>query len=261
MLRLLIGTGLLLMCVGFGAAGWQYWQSLPPRPVATAPAMTDPDRPTLRQGWLISPTGGLVKQDEVRTYLAQDRFVPGRTVRIRRQASLGALLADGEKLPAPAFLQVLADIRAPKVAEGLCPVLLRGPAVDCAVHSARVIEGSIDPVQGTAVFQIDLVYRLAEPEGGLPDLAARVLQTQLLGVDLEPGTEGTASPEAALQATLAAIDESCAADGIGEVCRPMQISLQWEPGRPVSARVGIAWLDPLPKGMFMAPPLDTASGG
>ena len=29
MLRLLIGTGLLLMAVGFGAAGWQYWQGLP----------------------------------------------------------------------------------------------------------------------------------------------------------------------------------------------------------------------------------------
>ena len=29
MLRLLIGTGVLLMAVGFGAAGWQYWQSLP----------------------------------------------------------------------------------------------------------------------------------------------------------------------------------------------------------------------------------------
>ena len=29
MLRVLIGTGALLMAVGFGAAGWQYWQSLP----------------------------------------------------------------------------------------------------------------------------------------------------------------------------------------------------------------------------------------
>jgi hypothetical protein len=44
---------------------------------------------------------------------------------------------------------------------------------------------------------------------------------------------------------------------VGEVCRPIRLSLDWRPGQPVSARVGIAWLDPLPKGIFMAPPLQT----
>ena len=258
MLRFLIVTGLLLMGIGFGAAGWQYWQSLPPQ---AAPALTGPGPTIVRQSWLISPSGGLVAQDEVRTYLAQDRFVPGRIVRIRREADLGTLLADGEKLPEPAFLEVLADIRAPKVADGLCPVLLRDGAVDCAVHAARVVEGSVDPVQGTAMFQVDLVYRLAEPEDGLPDLAARVLQTETVQVSLEAGAEGTGSPETALQVTLAAVADACAADGVGEVCRPTQIAIDWAPGQPVRARAGIAWLDPLPKGMFVAPPLDTAQGG
>jgi hypothetical protein len=60
---------------------------------------------------------------------------------------------------------------------------------------------------------------------------------------------------------LATVAEACAADTVGEVCRPMDLSLTWMPGQPVSARAAIAWLDPLPKGMFVAPPLDTAQGG
>ena len=41
MLRLLLGTGLLLMVVGFGAAGWQYYQSLPERAPDQAKALTE----------------------------------------------------------------------------------------------------------------------------------------------------------------------------------------------------------------------------
>ncbi len=261
MLRLLIGTGVLLMTVGFGAAGWQYWQSLPKsapaEPVAAAVAVPAPGV----QSWLISPAGGLIPQAEVQAYLAQDRFVPTRTVRIERQANLVDLLAAGEKLPEPAFLQVLADIRAPKVADGLCPILKEALAEDCAVQSARVVEGSVDPVQGTALFQIELVYRLRTEGVEMPDLAAHVLRSDDLALDLEAGAEGTASPEAALRATLAAVSEACAAETVGEICRPMLIGFDWTPGQPVSARAGIAWLDPLPKGMFVAPPLDTAPGG
>lgn len=263
MLRLLIGTGVLLMAVGFGAAGWQYWQSLPKsvpaetvaaEPVAAAVAAPAPPRQT----WLISPTGGLVPQDEVRSYLAQESFVPGRSLRVRRQARLDDLLAEGEKLPEPAFLQVLADIRAPKVAEGLCPVLMESLAQDCAVNAARVVEGSVDLVQGTATFELDLVFRLKDDGAELPDLAAHVLRTDLLRVELEAGQAGS-SPEAALRAVIASVAEACQAEGVGQVCRPMQLSLDWTPGRPVAARAGIAWLDPLPQGMFVAPPL--APGG
>lgn len=262
MLRLLIGSGVLLMAVGFGAAGWQYWQSLPKsaptEPVAAAEAAPAPVPE--RQGWLISPTGGLVPQEDVQSYLAQDRFVPGRRLLVERQANLADLLAEGEKLPEPAFQEVLADIRAPRVAEGLCPVLLETIAQDCAVNSARVVEGSVDLVQGTAQFRLELVYRLKDEAAALPDLAAHVLRSDLVAFRLEAGAEGTATVEAVLRTTLAALAEACAADSIGEVCRPMRMSIDWVPGQPVSPRIWIGWLDPLPEGMFVAPPLVSAGG-
>lgn len=263
MLRMLIGTGLLLMTVGFGAAGWQYWKSLPEvasSETASGPAAAAQAAPVARQSWLISPTGGLIPQADVQAYLAQERFAPGRALRVVRQARLTELLAEGEKLPEPAFLQVLADIRAPQVADGLCKVLLDAMAGDCAVNSARVVEGSVDPVAGTASFALDLVYRLKPSGEELPDLAAHVLRSDLVRLDLEPGAEGTASPDAALSALLAAVATACSADGIGQACRPMQLGIDWAPGRPVSATAVIGWLDPLPKGMFVAPPLDPAQG-
>lgn len=273
MLRILIGAGLLLMAVGFGAAGWQYWQSMPATTVDVAEAaipdtanpaaapVAAPVAATGRQSWLISPTGGLIPQDDVRAYLVQDRFVPGRSLWILRQAKLSDLLAEGEKLPETPFLQVLADIRAPRVADGLCAVLTQTLAQDCAVNSARVVEGSVDVASGTAMFQLDLVYRLKVPDADLPDLAVHVLRSDVFRLDLPAGADGTATPDAALQAALAAIATACEADGVGEACRPMRISLDWSPGKPVVAQAKIAWLDPLPKGMFVAPPLDPASGG
>jgi hypothetical protein len=265
MLRVLIGSGVLLMAVGFGAAGWQYWKTMPKAEAAPAVAEAGPEAAPAPakavQGWLISPTGGLIPQDDVRAYLAQDRFVPGRTLRVVRQASLASLLAEGEKLPDPAFLQVLADIRAPRVAEGLCAVLIQSIAEDCAVNAARVVEDSVDPAAGTAMFGLELVYRLKDTGTELPDLAAHVLKSDFVRLELDAGAEGTASPDAALQAALAAIAAACEADGVGEACRPMRVDLDWAPGRPVSARAQIAWLDSLPKGMFVAPPLDSASGG
>ncbi len=261
MLRLLIGTGAVLMAVGFGAAGWQYWQSMPKAALAvtTDAAVAvdaDPAPPQItRQNWLIAPGGGLIPQDEVRAYLAQERFAPHRTVIVTRQASLEDLLAAGEKLPEAEYLQVLADIRAPRVAEGLCGVLLQSLAFDCAVNAARVVDGSVDPVAGTAMFRLELVYRLADPAEGVPDLAAHVLRTDLTRLTVESGAQGAASAEAALGAAVAAANEACAAENIGELCRAMRLSVDWIPGRPVQARAEIGWLDPLPEGMFVAPPL------
>ena len=260
MLRLVIGAGVLLMAVGFGAAGWQYWQSLPASPDAPAVAAAGAAPVPSRQSWLISPTGGQIRQDEVDAYLAQERFVPSRHVLIRREARLADLLAEGEKLPEPAFLQVLADIRAPRVADGLCSVLM-AIAQDCAVNLARVVDGSIDPVGGTALFDLELVYRLPADGVELPDLAAHVLRMDSVGLELEAGAEGSASPETALQALLAAVAEACASETVGEICRTMEISLTWAPGQAVSGWARIAWLDPLPEGMFVAPPLETLSGG
>lgn len=264
MLRILIGTGLLLMTVGFGAAGWQYWQSLPASPATNPAAQTAAaatSAVTGPQNWLISPAGGAIPQAEVQAYLAQDRFVPDRVLRVVRQAKLGDLLAEGEQLPEPAFLQVLADIRAPKVADGLCQVLLDSIAQDCAVSAGRVVDGSIDPVTGTARFTLDLVYRLKDAGEELPDLAAHVLRSDSVTVALQPGEEGSASPDAALSVLLAAVATACTADGVGQACRPTRLDIDWTPGQPVAARAVIDWLDPLPKGMFVAPPLDIAAGG
>lgn len=250
MLRLLIGTGVLLMTVGFGAAGWQYWQSLPAAPAAEPVAVAEVTAPP-PQNWLISPTGGLVPRDDVLTYLAQGGFVPGRTVTVTRTAALTDLLAEGEKLPEAPYLEVLADIRAPRVADTLCGVLLETIAADCAINSARVVEGSADPVMGTARFRIELVYRLKAEESELPDLAAHVLKTDYVPVDLAGLTI-----EAALLETVTAGQAACQGEGIGQMCRIMRLSLDWTPGGAVSARAEIGWLDPLPEGMFVAPPLD-----
>jgi hypothetical protein len=260
MLRLLIGTGVLLMAVGFGAAGWQYWQTLPRAEAATVTEAPVETRPT-RQSWLISPTGGPVPQAEVRAYLAQERFVPERTVEVTLQARLATLLVEGEKLPEAVFLPVLADIRAPKVAEGLCDTLRQSIAADCAVNAAGVQEGSVDPAAGTARFKVELVYRLKDDAVEMPDLAAHVFRTDRLRLSPAEDAAVAASPEAALIAAVAALTDACAAEGAGQVCRPLRLSVDWMPGRPMSAGAEIGWLEPLPKGMFMAPPLDPATGG
>ncbi|MFN4202051.1 MAG: hypothetical protein ACK4GM_03240 [Tabrizicola sp.] len=267
MLRLLIGTGVLLMAVGFGAAGWQYWQTMPkveaavadaPAPQAGTPATAAPPPP--RQTWLISPSGGLVPQDDVRAYLAQERFAERRRVTVTRQARLTDLLVEGETLPQPEYLQVLADIRAPMVAEGLCEVLVQSLATDCAVDAARVVEGSVDPVAGTAQFRLELVYRLPDTED-LPDLGAHVLRSDSVALTLEAGAEGSASAGSALAAALSAATGACAARADARICRVVQVALDWAPDQPVRARAQIAWLAPLPKGMFIAPPLGPATGG
>lgn len=260
MLRVLIGTGVLLMAVGFGAAGWQYWQTMPGPAVAEAASGPAPVVPE-RQSWMISPTGGLIPQAEVRAYLAQERFVPERVLHVVRQANLAELLAEGEQLPEPAFLQVLADIRAPRMADGLCEVLLDSVAQDCAVQAGRVVADSVDPVTGTARFRLELVYRLKESGDDLPDLAAHVLRSDLVSLEVAPGSEGSASPDAALRSLLASVAAACAAEGVGQACRPTQLDIDWTPGKPALARAEIAWLDPLPKGMYVAPPLNPAQGG
>lgn len=260
MLRLLIGTGVLLMVVGFGAAGWQYWQTLPASPEAVEAAVPERAAPT-RQTWLISPTGGLVSQADVQTYLAQERLVPERTVAVTLQANLADLLVGDEKLPDTTFLQVLADIRAPKVADGLCDVLRQTIAADCALNAARVVEGSVDPATGTARFQLELVYRLKEAEAELPDLAAHVFRSKTLRLELASADAGVASAAVALAEAVDAVTGACAAEGVGRICRPMRLWLDWTPGQPVAASSEIGWLDPLPKGMFVAPPLQPATGG
>ena len=258
MLRLLIGTGILLMALGFGAAGWQYWQGLRAGDDAATAAEVPAGGPD-RQDWLISATGTPVPRQDVQAYLDQDRFVRGRTVTVRRSARLEDLLAEGEKLPEVPYLQVLADIRAPRVAEPLCATLAERLAEACAINTARVVAGSVDPVLGTADFQIELVYRLKPEAEELPDLAAHVLEIAVVTPDLA-GAD-VSSADAALAAAADAALAACGGEGIGLNCRVIDLTLDWHPGSVPTAQARIAWLSPLPEGMFTAPPLSLPSEG
>lgn len=269
MLRLLIGTGLLLMVVGFGAAGWQYWQNAPSsldplNPVPEDSAATA--GPGTSQGWLISATGGLVPRDMANAYLTQDRFVPGRMATIVQTAPLTALLAEGEMLPEQPYLEVFADIRAPRLADGLCPVMLALVAEDCAVHSARVIEGSVDPIRGTARFRFELAYRLQPDAGELPDasepdLSENVFVARSVTWEGEAGSPDLVTVETTLGAVIETGRAACAAEDAGQACRITGLALDWAPGTAASGLASIGWLSSLPDGMFVAPSLDPAPEG
>lgn len=260
LLRVLIGIGAALMLLGFGAAGVQYWQNRPATKAVAgdAQAVEAPVAPV--QNWLISPTGGLVPQAEVQAYLIQDRFVESRTAFVTRSALLSELLLEGEKLPEVAYLQVLADIRAPKVAGKICDVLLQTIAAECAVNRARVVDGSVDPVAGEARFGIELVYRLKSTEEPLPDLAAHVLMTDTVSLDFEAGADGARVPEELLASTASAAIAACDAVKGANTCRVMGLDTTWFDNGSGAARARIGWLAPLPKGMFPAPPLGTPGG-
>jgi len=258
MLRLLIGTGVVLMAVGFGAAGWQYWQGQ----TGDAPAdLAAPEDAGLPQDWLISATGAPVPHDDVRAYLVQARFVPSRTAVVIRTALLTNLLADGETLPEASYFQILADIRAPLLAAGLCSALTPLIARECTVNAARVVEGSVDPVQGTAQFRIELVYRQQPDLADLPDLALHVLRADTVVLDLAPEDAGAASAESALAALAEAAQAACAADPGRQSCRVLRLTVDWSEGRPLAARAEIGWLEPLPEGIFAAPSLKPTPEG
>ena len=91
--------------------------------------------------------------------------------------------------------------------------------------------------------------------------ATHVLRSDLVMLEVAPGADGSASPDAALQALIETVAAACAGESVGQACRPMRMDIDWVPGQPVRAQAGIAWLDQLPKGMFTAPPLDPAKGG
>jgi hypothetical protein len=257
LLRVIIGLGVLMMLAGFGAAGLQYWQSLPPSATTAEAGLPDQGAAPSRsqQNWLISPTGGLMPRDKVRAYLEQARFVDTRFAVITQTAPLDALLLEGEKLPEPAYLQVLADIRAPDVASDACATLLDTIAVDCAVHAARVVDGSIDAVAGTGRFRIELAFRLKPSEADLPDLAATALVTEYASLAAEVGSEAAASVDALMRAAINAADETCAAIRRAEACRILRLDVDLQTDGNGAARAEVAALTPLPKGMYPAPPL------
>ncbi len=257
MLRLLITTGVLLMVVGFGTAGWQYWQNTAASAPGTSPVADGTDV------WLGTPTGGIVPAEVTAGFLLQDRFVPGRIATILRTAALTDLLRDGESLPDPVFLEVMADIRAPLLAEGLCPVLTGSIAADCAVQSARVVPGSVDPARGTAQFRVELAYRLKPDGADLPDLSGQIFDSLNVEVAIapDPAVAEAGTVEVALAAVVDTGQFACLSDSAGLLCRITGLTLEWAPGVPYSGTARIGWLSPLPEGVYPAPEIGPAPEG
>lgn len=237
-------------------AGWQFWPGGAATQVSTlgagragAALPADPD------AWLISPTGGLVSSADVQDYLMQERLTASRALAVTLVAPLDDLLVEGEALPDPIYLEVMADIRAPVLAERLCPVLSQGLAERCAVAAAHVEKGSLDLSSSTAAFRLNIRYSQASDPDALPDLARYVFETRT--IDLQPDAEGlpTSSVEAALQALLAAASAACLAEDAGQACRVMRLTLDYAPGRAPTGQAVIGSLYPLSETMRIAPEL------
>jgi hypothetical protein len=257
MLRLLIGTGILLMAVGFGAAGWQYWQGIPadPAPAEGRDAVAS-DRPV----WLISPTGAMVPEPDARAFLVQDRLVPERMARLTVTARLDDLLLPGEKLPTAPYLEVLADIRASRLGQTLCAVLTADLAQVCTVHSARVIAGSVNRSRGDARFVIELAYRQDVTGTELPDLAMHVLRTEQAVPDAAVLPLPSSAKEA-LAELVAASTAACAPEDRAATCRVLGLTMDWAPGTSRQAAASVAWLAPLPDGMSPLSPIEPLPEG
>lgn len=260
MRRALTLAGFLAGFVGLAAllvtAGWHFWPNGAATQIATPSAgRAGAALPDDSEVWLISPTGGPVASMDVHDYLMQDRPTTNRALTLTLLAPLADLLAEGEDLPDPIYLEIMADVRAPILAEGLCPVLVAGLAERCSVAIAKVEKGSIDALRGTAIFQLKLRFSLATDPDDLPDLARHVLETRI--VELAPAGEGgmPASVELALQSLLMTAEAACSAEDAGQACRVLRLSLDYAPGRPARGRAVIGSLYPLPETIRTAPEL------
>lgn len=276
LVRIVLFLGLSLVLFAGGAVGWQWWQGNPvaapaqtaaaEAPAADAPASAAPQTGLVgaiepvsapAQNWLITPGGGLVDRDTVRAWLRQDRLVEVRHVDIGFSAPLSALLAPGESLPAPVYRPVFADIRAKALAEGLCAPVVATIASACAVHMARAPEGGLSEDGETARFAFRLVFTQKPEAEPLPDLSTRILMRDFARVLADDApADALATPAAALQTALAGVTAACPPGG--SHCRLLRLALDWKGPGQAESRAEIAWLMPLPAGMYPAPPLETA---
>lgn len=215
----------------------------PAVPAAASPAGID---------WMIDRGGALVPEPDVAAFLRQDRFAETRRVEIVRPAPLGDLLTAGETLPAPAFLQAFADIRASALAGAECDALRAAFAADCAVADAGVVEDSVDAEAGTARFRFVLSYRLKAEAAPLPDPRTLAFRTDRLGLEDAASDPARADAAAWRDHALAAAEAACvpvmAEHGN---CRIMALDVDWTSAEDLSAGVRIGWLEPLPKGIHI----------
>lgn len=258
MRRLVRFLGTALVMVGLAVlllvAGWNFWPNGVVTPTGGPSAGRAGAALAEQPGtFLVSPTGGAVPAMDAEAYLLQDRPTPGRALTVTMTASLETLLQEGEVLPDPLFQEVMADIRAPILAESLCPILSASLAHRCSVASARVEKGSLDPLTKTAVFRLDIRYSQPSDPDDLPDLARHVLRTTR--VDLPETVETATSVESVLQALVSVAEAACAAEGAGLACRVLRIELDHGPGGAARGQAVIGALFPLPDWMRTAPEL------
>lgn len=234
----------VLGLAGLLGVGWLAWT----KGLVGGTVLVEPwavgELPGSRQDWLVSPTGGPVPLAEVRAYLDHDDLIPERLLTVTLVAPLAELLAEGEAMPDPVYHAVMADIRAPVLAERLCVVLMESLAERCAVASARVRSGSLDPVQGTAHFRLEILFAESVEGQELPDLARHVLDTEVVSLAPDTGRGGTV--EAALRALVASAKAACQGSEDRQACRVLRLTLDLKPGRTATGQTVIGALVPLP---------------
>ena len=271
LLRVVLFLGVVLIAVAGGAAGWQYWQSLPqtvavaadaaptsaaPKPVSAPPLAPAEGAAQASQNWLISAGGGLVPREDVRNFLGQHKFDETRGLRFQFRAPLSALLSEGEVLPDPVFAEAFAEVRAMAVATRLCEPLLQAWAQGCAVASAELVEESYEQSTQTAEFMVNVVFTLKPEAAPLPDLGTRSFRSDYVRFTQDDVFINADTPETLLASALETATLSCRVlIANDQPCRVMQMSLIWENPEKAQGHVEIGVLGPLPQGMYAAPPL------
>jgi hypothetical protein len=269
-LRILLTLGVLLVLAAGGAAGWQYWQTLPQvaeapvdapeAAVSNAPNLS-PSAPAAglgvpEQDWLISPGGGLVSRDTAQAFLRQDRFSRDRMVVATFRAPLSLLLTEGEVLPDPVYHQAFADLRAQALAAQFCPILTQRLAQGCGLESASLVDDSYDAATKTAVFRVEMAFTLKPEVLPMPDLTSHVLQTEVATLDALAAPVGAETVQALLASAAESAVNICLAQAMQfAFCRVASIQLDWASPEDAAARISYGLLKPLPQGMYPAPPL------
>ncbi len=280
LVRMILLLGLALVLFAGGAAGLQMLDAhkIDPvawlhRVVASSPPAEDgpasgpalvPGKagapatpvPLTEQNWLISPGGGLVDRATVAAYLRQDRLVETRIARLTRRAPLADLLQPGEKLPAPVYRQAFADIRAQALADRDCAALMAAFATRCEMVSAGVVDESLDAAGETAEFQIVLAYTQALDPATMPDLATVVLREDRLTLDAAAPAEARDDSRLLAGFLQGAMDECRPDSAARPQCRILSFDVTRDEAGQTQARFHIAWLGPLPAGLYAAPPLN-----
>lgn len=281
LVRMILLLGLALLLFAGGAAGLQMLDAHKIDPVtwlrgavassppaeggpASAPALVPgkavapaPPVPLTEQNWLISPGGGLVDRALVAAYLRQDRLVETRIARLTRRAPLADLLEPGEKLPAPVYRQAFADIRAQALADRDCAALLAAFATRCEMVSATVVDESLDAAGETAEFQIVLAYTQALDPATMPDLATVVLREDRLTLDAPAAPANAGDDSRLLAGFLQGARDECRPDSAARPqCRILSFDVTRDEEGQTKARFHMAWLGPLPAGLYAAPPLN-----